>query len=138
MRFSSSISTALNRKSSVPPPPRLSSTPNPSRPNRPQIETVGGPPSLLHSRWPDSEQLPFRRRWDRAFLDVCRSGRVDNFDDYTADEMDVVAGHSAHEVRNWVAAYSALAACGDYRVTYEFYRRARVTLLNEGNRENVA
>jgi 2,3-dihydroxyphenylpropionate 1,2-dioxygenase len=36
--------------------------------------------------------------------------------------MDVVAGHSAHEVRNWVAAYSALAASCDYRVTYEFYR----------------
>lgn len=37
--------------------------------------------------------------WDRAFLDVCRSGRVED-----------------------VAAYSALSACGDYDVTYEFYR----------------
>ena len=32
------------------------------------------------------------------------------------------AGHSSHEVRTWVAAYSALRACGDYDVTYEFYR----------------
>ncbi|QYB00675.1 3-carboxyethylcatechol 2,3-dioxygenase (plasmid) [Rhodococcus sp. USK10] len=60
--------------------------------------------------------------WDRAFLDVCRSGRVEKFDAYTADEMDAVAGHSSHEVRTWVAAYSALRACGEYEVGYEFYK----------------
>ncbi len=60
--------------------------------------------------------------WDRGFLDVCRSGRVEDFDRYTADDMDAAAGHSSHEVRTWVAAYSALHACGDYAVTYEFYR----------------
>ena len=38
------------------------------------------------------------------------------------EEMEAVAGHSSHEVRTWVAAYSALAACGDYAVSYEFYR----------------
>ncbi|MHA6739120.1 3-carboxyethylcatechol 2,3-dioxygenase [Rhodococcus erythropolis] len=70
----------------------------------------------------EADIMDLNPEWDRAFLDVCRSGRVDDFDEYTADEMDAVAGHSAHEVRNWVAAYSALAACGDYRVTYEFYR----------------
>ena len=26
------------------------------------------------------------------------------------------------EVRNWVAAYSALRACGEYEIAYEFYR----------------
>jgi 2,3-dihydroxyphenylpropionate 1,2-dioxygenase len=36
--------------------------------------------------------------------------------------MEAVAGHSAHEIRTWVTAYSALRVCGDYRVTYEFYR----------------
>ncbi|MBM4727284.1 3-carboxyethylcatechol 2,3-dioxygenase [Rhodococcus hoagii] len=60
--------------------------------------------------------------WDRGFLEVCRSGRVEDFDRYTADDMDAAAGHSSHEVRTWVAAYSALHACGDYAVTYEFYR----------------
>lgn len=60
--------------------------------------------------------------WDRAFLDVCRSGQVEKFDAYTADEMDAVAGHSSHEVRTWVAAYSALRACGEYEVGYEFYK----------------
>ncbi|GAA4472577.1 3-carboxyethylcatechol 2,3-dioxygenase [Rhodococcus olei] len=63
--------------------------------------------------------------WDREFLAVCRSGRVEGFDRYTADEMDAVAGHSSHEVRTWVAAYSALRACGAYEVTYEFYRPIR-------------
>lgn len=60
--------------------------------------------------------------WDRAFLEVCKSGRVEDFDAYTADEMDAAAGHSSHEVRTWVAAYSALRACGEYEVTYEFYK----------------
>lgn len=60
--------------------------------------------------------------WDRAFLQVCRSGKVEDFDTYHADEMDAVAGHSSHEVRTWVAAYSALRACGEYEVTYEFYK----------------
>lgn len=60
--------------------------------------------------------------WDREFLDVCRSGEVAAFDRYEPDEMDRVAGHSSHEIRTWVAAYSALAAAGPYDVTYEFYR----------------
>lgn len=60
--------------------------------------------------------------WDRAFLDVCKAGNVQAFDTYTADDMDATAGHSSHEVRTWVAAYSALRACGDYQVTYEFYQ----------------
>lgn len=63
--------------------------------------------------------------WDRSFLAVCRSGLIGEFDSYTADEMDVAAGHSAHEVRTWVAAYSALRACGEYTVDYEFYRPIR-------------
>ena len=60
--------------------------------------------------------------WDKEFLEVCRSGQVERFDAYTPDEMDAAAGHSSHEVRTWVAAYSALRACGEYDVTYEFYK----------------
>ena len=70
--------------------------------------------------------------WDRAFLDVCRSGRVEGFDAYTADEMDAAAGHSSHEVRTWVAAYSALSACGTYDMTYEFYRPIREYIAGFG------
>jgi 2,3-dihydroxyphenylpropionate 1,2-dioxygenase len=35
--------------------------------------------------------------------------------------MAIDAGGSVHEVRTWIAAYSSLAALGDYRVTYRFY-----------------
>ncbi|WP_459548583.1 3-carboxyethylcatechol 2,3-dioxygenase [Nocardia sp. X0981] len=63
--------------------------------------------------------------WDKAFLDVCRSGRIEEFDGYDADEMDAVAGHSSHEVRTWVAAYSALRSCGEYVLDYQFYQPIR-------------
>lgn len=70
----------------------------------------------------EADIMDLNPEWDRAFLDVCRSGNVDGFDAYTADEMDAVAGHSSHEVRTWVAAYSALRACGEYEISYEFYK----------------
>lgn len=34
-------------------------------------------------------------------------------------------GRSVHEVRTWVAAYSALAALGPYEMTYRYYRPIR-------------
>lgn len=80
----------------------------------------------------EADIMELNPEWDRAFLDVCRSGRVTDFDAYTADEMDAVAGHSSHEIRTWVAAYSALAACGAYRVTYEFYRPIREYIAGFG------
>ncbi|MFF0813936.1 3-carboxyethylcatechol 2,3-dioxygenase [Rhodococcus sp. NPDC003318] len=73
----------------------------------------------------EADIMDLNPEWDRDFLDVCRSGRVEDFDAYTADDMDAAAGHSSHEVRTWVAAYSALRACGEYDVTYEFYEPIR-------------
>ncbi|MDQ0259490.1 3-carboxyethylcatechol 2,3-dioxygenase [Sinomonas atrocyanea] len=70
----------------------------------------------------EAEIMDLNPDWDRAFLEVCKSGRVEDFDAYQAEEMNRVAGHSSHEVRTWVAAYSALRSCGEYEVTYEFYR----------------
>ena len=70
----------------------------------------------------EADIMDLNPEWDKAFLKVCTSGRVEDFDAYTADDMDATAGHSSHEVRTWVAAYSALRACGEYDVTYEFYR----------------
>lgn len=60
--------------------------------------------------------------WDRKFLEVCKSGDVSQFDAYIPAEMAAEAGNSSHEVRTWVAAYSALRAGGEYKVTYEFYK----------------
>ncbi|GAA1469232.1 3-carboxyethylcatechol 2,3-dioxygenase [Microbacterium thalassium] len=70
----------------------------------------------------EADIMELNPEWDLQFLEVCRSGDLERFDAYTADEMDALAGHSSHEVRTWVAAYSALRACGPYEVTYEFYR----------------
>ena len=34
------------------------------------------------------------------------------------------AGHSAHEIRTWVAAFAAMAAHGRYETEHRFYRAA--------------
>lgn len=73
----------------------------------------------------EADIMDLNPEWDRAFMEVCASGEVERFDGYDADTMDAVAGHSSHEVRTWVAAYSALRACGEYDVTYSFYRPIR-------------
>lgn len=70
--------------------------------------------------------------WDNAFLDVCAAGDPAAFDAYQADEMERVAGHSSHEVRTWVAAYSALAAQGPYEMTYRYYRPIREFIAGFG------
>lgn len=60
--------------------------------------------------------------WDKQFMADCASAEPTVFDKYTADQMDADAGHSSHEVRTWVAAFSALSASnGDYNVDFEFY-----------------
>ncbi len=51
--------------------------------------------------------------WDRG-SSTSAGPDGEDFDRYTADDMDAAAGHSSHEVRTWVAAISALHACGDY------------------------
>ncbi len=70
----------------------------------------------------EAEIMDLNPEWDRAFMDICRSGETRRFDELSADYMDEHVGHSSHEVRTWVASFSALKACGDYKITYEFYR----------------
>lgn len=60
--------------------------------------------------------------WDRAFMTSLASGALEELDSLDPAEMAAVAGNSAHEVRTWVAAFSALRACGDYVVESQFYR----------------
>lgn len=60
--------------------------------------------------------------WDREFLAIIASGDLEKLDTWTAPAMAAAAGNSAHEVRNWVAAYNALATAGDYTVVSEYYR----------------
>lgn len=60
--------------------------------------------------------------WDQALMDTLASGDLTAIDAMTPDQMAIDAGNSAHEVRTWVAAFSALGAGGDYEVTSRFYR----------------
>ncbi len=56
---------------------------------------------------------------------ICAAQDTAAFDAYEAGEMAAEAGNSSHEVRGWVAAFSALGATGRYEVGYEYYRPIR-------------
>jgi 2,3-dihydroxyphenylpropionate 1,2-dioxygenase len=72
----------------------------------------------------DSALQPLNPDWDRAFLDLVDTGALAAVDDWDNDEITRTAGNSAHEVRTWVAAFSALAAQGSYRTGVRYYRPA--------------
>ncbi|MGY1743238.1 MULTISPECIES: 3-carboxyethylcatechol 2,3-dioxygenase [unclassified Blastococcus] len=63
--------------------------------------------------------------WDRRLLDLFAAGDLDTVSAMDATEMAAAAGNSAHEVRTWLAAFSALAAAGPYTVRSSFYRPIR-------------
>lgn len=67
---------------------------------------------------------PLNPDWDRAFLDLLDTGRLAEVDDWDNGWIAAQAGNSAHEVRTWVAAFSALATQGGYRTSSRFYRAA--------------
>ncbi|CAM3501161.1 3-carboxyethylcatechol 2,3-dioxygenase [Nocardioides dubius] len=60
--------------------------------------------------------------WDQAMMDAFASGDLTALDAMTPDQMTADAGNSAHEVRTWLAAFSALSAAGSYEVASSFYR----------------
>lgn len=61
--------------------------------------------------------------WDEAFMDMCAERDLDRADTMTPAGMARDAGNSAHEVRTWLAAFSALSAVRpDYRIAQRFYR----------------
>ncbi len=65
---------------------------------------------------------PLNPGWDTAFLDKIEKNDLDAIDAYTNDEIVTLGGASAHEIRNWVAAYAALSTAGPYAVGYRYYR----------------
>jgi 2,3-dihydroxyphenylpropionate 1,2-dioxygenase len=70
----------------------------------------------------DSRLHPLNPIWDRAFLDLLESGDVTAADGLTNDAITREGGKSAHEIRTWVAAFGALAACGPYEASIDYYR----------------
>lgn len=60
--------------------------------------------------------------WDRQLMRSFALGEFSKIGEYDAHDMTRDAGNSSHEVRTWVAAFSALNAYGAYDVTRQYYR----------------
>lgn len=58
--------------------------------------------------------------WDQNFLDLLQRRALSEADTFTATRMAAEAGNSAHEVRTWLAAFSALLGV---KATYEIHQR---------------
>lgn len=71
---------------------------------------------------PGSALTPLNPEWDEAFIDLLVQGRLAEIDDFDINEISRVAGRSTHEIRTWVAAFSALAATGAYAARKDYYR----------------
>lgn len=69
-----------------------------------------------------STMTPLAPDWDRLVMSMLAEGRLTEFDDWTPEEFAADAGNSAHEVRNWIAAYAALSVAGPHEVTSSYYR----------------
>jgi 2,3-dihydroxyphenylpropionate 1,2-dioxygenase len=60
--------------------------------------------------------------WDISFMEWLAAGDIDAVAGLSVADITCDAGNSGHEVRSWAAAFSALAAFGEYEITQRFYR----------------
>jgi 2,3-dihydroxyphenylpropionate 1,2-dioxygenase len=65
---------------------------------------------------------PLNPEWDLNFINIMIEGRLAEVDRFNNEEISKTAGRSTHEVRTWVAAFAALAACGAYEGRKDYYR----------------
>lgn len=71
---------------------------------------------------PECPLTPLNTEWDLAFMDLLVEGRLAEIDNFKIEEISRAAGRSTHEIRTWVAAFSALAAAGSYQARQDYYR----------------
>jgi 2,3-dihydroxyphenylpropionate 1,2-dioxygenase len=71
-----------------------------------------------------SELQPLNPAWDQRFLDILDSGELDDLDMWSNSFIAQEGGNSAHEIRTWVAAFSALAYAGPYQTALRYYKPA--------------
>lgn len=71
----------------------------------------------------EADIMDIAPEWDLQFMEDCKSGDPSRFDAYNFADMEAVAGHSSHEVRTWIAAFSALHAVNpDFEIGVDYYR----------------
>ena len=71
----------------------------------------------------EADIMDIAPEWDLQFMEDCKSGDPSRFDAYNFTDMEAVAGHSSHEVRTWIAAFSALHAVNpDFEIGIDYYR----------------
>ena len=115
-----------------PPVPRLSEAPpevvkrlthgrNPTREQRARHEsrTVAAAGDFVRGNGPCR---PLNPAWDAHVLRSLAAGDFAAVDGRPNEWFVEEGGHSAHEVRTWIAAYAALAAHGPYEVLSTYYR----------------
>jgi len=71
---------------------------------------------------PECELTPLNPAWDQDFMNLMMSGDLEKVDAFDIEEISKAAGRSTHEIRTWVAAFSALAANGPYEARQDYYR----------------
>ncbi|NTV71337.1 MAG: 3-carboxyethylcatechol 2,3-dioxygenase [Azonexaceae bacterium] len=71
---------------------------------------------------PECPLTPLNTEWDLAFMDLLVEGRLAEIDNFKIEEISRAAGRSTHEIRTWVAAFSALGAAGSYNARQDYYR----------------
>lgn len=62
-------------------------------------------------------------QWDRRFIDLLAGNNISEVDGWAEDSVTAVAGCGGHEVRTWIAAFSALAAAtrGTFKTEVDYY-----------------
>jgi 2,3-dihydroxyphenylpropionate 1,2-dioxygenase len=117
-----------------PPVPTLATAPlaalgrivhgNPMTPEQRQARQVAVIDAAHAFAQGDSPLQPLNPDWDHAFLELLDSNRLPEVDAWSNSWIEHEAGHSAHEIRTWVAAFAALAVHGPYVTQQRFYRAA--------------
>lgn len=69
----------------------------------------------------EGHTLELNPDWDRELMAKFSAGELDYLDHFSEAEITEVAGCGGHEIRNWMAAYAALAEIGPYVSREIFY-----------------
>lgn len=69
----------------------------------------------------EGEAIALSPEWDRTFMDHMHRGELEYLDGVSDTSLTEEAGCGGHEVRTWIAAYAAMAACGPFENEILFY-----------------